>query len=320
MRRVPWVVAAIGLGWAASGNGAQPAGRTGPKAAQAREPDEVVVFKSTPQGELKLHVYRPAGWKAGDRRPAIVFWFGGGFANGSAKAFARQGAYFATRGLVAVCAEYRIKNMHGTEIDKCVEDARSAMRWVRSHAGRLGIDPEKIVASGGSAGGTLALCVALGDGPDATADDKTVSTRPCALVLFNPAQGPKVQEFARKVAGSEDEKATFGDLLAAIDRPRKNGPPTIMFFGTDDRLLDPSRDFCRKARDAGVRCEIWVAPGQKHAFFHGEPWYASTVRQADVFLGSLGYVHGEPTIETSAAGTLKRDSLDSETPAGKPAN
>lgn len=320
MLRRAWSVAvmAISLTQAGGGNAAEPEPGIVPPWAQARDPDEVLVFKTTPQGDLKLNIYRPQGWKAEDRRPAIVFWFGGGFTKGTIKAFSRQSSYFATRGLVCVCAEYRIKDVHGTDIDKCVEDARSAMRWVKGHASQLGIAPEKIIAAGGSAGGTLALSVALADGPDAKEDDLQISTRPCALILFNPAQGPAIAGFGQKIQGTTEEKKQVGDLLSAIDRPRSDQPPTIMFFGTDDRLLGASRDFCGKAQDVGARCELWTAEGQGHSFFNRPPWYSSTLRQADVFLGSLGYVQGEPTIPATPIAVLKRLLPASETPASPP--
>lgn len=266
----------------------------------SRQPDQKTVFKTTPQGDLKLHVWRPSEWKAEPTRPAIVFWYGGGFQKGSVAQFSRHSTYFATRGLVCICPEYRIKSLHSTEIDQCVEDARSAMRWIKSHASELGIDPDKVIAAGGSAGGTLALDVALGDGPDSKDDNLMISTRPCALVLFNPAQGQFVERIARQIAGSDAQKNLLAEQLAAIDRPEKGQPPAIFFFGTNDPLLEPSREFCDKALTLGNRCELWTAKGQRHTFFNRPPWLESTVRKADEFLASLGYLHGAPTIAASA--------------------
>src|SRR6185295_6303886 len=89
---------------------------------------------------------------------------------------------------------YRGRDTHKILIDSCAEDARSAMRWVKGHGAELGIAPEKVIASGGSAGGCLSLLVAREQGPDARDDDLTLSPRPCALVLFNPAVGEHVLE------------------------------------------------------------------------------------------------------------------------------
>jgi acetyl esterase/lipase len=266
-------------------------------------PHKSLVFKKTPQGELKLHFFFPPDWKPDDRRPAIVFWFGGGFVGGSPSQFYAKSEYFAGRGLVCAAAEYRVKNAHGTGLDKCVEDARSAIRWVKQHAGEYGVDPEKVIASGGSAGGTLSLLVALATGPDAEDDPKDVSPRPCAMVLFNPAQGEAVTS---RVDPELCDKPRLLEQIAGLDRPQPGQPPAIVFFGTSDRLLVPSQKFCEQAIGLGNRCELWTAEGQGHGFFNRSPWHEATLFEADKFLASLGYLEGPPTIETGRDAVLKR--------------
>ena len=270
----------------------------------ARPPDKSIVFKQTPQGELKLYFYFPQDWKTADRRPGIVFWFGGGFTHGTPSQFYAKAEYLASRGLVCSCAEYRIKSAHGTGLDKCAEDARSAIRWVKKHAGELGIDPGKVIASGGSAGGTLSLLVTLAAGPDANDDDLKISPKPCAMVLFNPAQGIAVES---RIEGAGAEKDRVVKLISAMNVPQPGEPPAIMFFGTADRLLPPSREFCQKALTLGNRCELWTAEGQGHGFFNRQPWHAATLRKADEFLTSLGYLRGEPQIKPDPTAVLKRE-------------
>ncbi len=196
------------------------------------EPDKVVVFKHTPQGELKVHIYYPPGWSAGDKRVAMVLWSGGGFQLGTAGEFFHQAKYFASRGVVAICPEYRGRSRHKILIDSGVEDAHSAMRWVKGRAAELGIDPANVIASGGSAGGTLSLLVARNVGPDAKEDDLSVSTRPCALVLYNPAIGESVLE---RIGRGGPAQASINAQIVALNLPRKDEPPVIMFYGTDDR-------------------------------------------------------------------------------------
>src|SRR5262245_66652217 len=96
------------------------------------------VFKETPQAKLEVVVHLPPGWKAEDKRPAIVFFFGGGWANGNPEQFLTQAEYLASRGMVAARADYRVKNRQGVTPDQCVEDAKSAVRWLRQHAPKLG--------------------------------------------------------------------------------------------------------------------------------------------------------------------------------------
>ena len=123
-------------------------------------PTKSFTYKKTKQANLAIYVHYPPGWKEADKRPAIVFFFGGGFQFGSVKQFEPQAAYFASRGMVAARADYRVKSRHGVEPDACVEDAKSAVRWLRQNAAKLGIDPNRIVASGSSSGGYLAACSA----------------------------------------------------------------------------------------------------------------------------------------------------------------
>src|SRR5712692_1782379 len=98
----------------------------------------VVRYKATPQGDLKINLYFPPDWKAADRRPAIVFFFGGSCATGSPAQFATTSEYFATRGLVVASAEYRIESVHHTPPERCIEDGKSAVRWLRMNGRHLG--------------------------------------------------------------------------------------------------------------------------------------------------------------------------------------
>ena len=124
-------------------------------------PDQIIPFKQTVNSTggavtLNLHVFTPPGHQPSHQRPAIVFFFGGGWVDGSASHFHPQCEYLASRGMVAISAEYRVKNLHGTTPQECVKDGKSAIRYVRQNAAALGIDPNRIAAGGGSAGGHVA--------------------------------------------------------------------------------------------------------------------------------------------------------------------
>src|SRR5262249_28109002 len=144
-------------------------------------------YRQTPQADLKMHIWYPPDWQQSDRRPAIVFFFSGGWDTGSYTQFIAHAKYFSSRGMGSCFADYRIRLAHKTMPDQCVVDAKAAVRWLRLKAKDLGIDPEKIVAAGGSSGGHLAAATALVPGFDAKEDDQTISPIPNALVMFNPA-------------------------------------------------------------------------------------------------------------------------------------
>jgi acetyl esterase/lipase len=261
-----------------------------PALSQEKPPAEQV-YKKTDQGELKIHLSFPSPWKADDKRPAIVFFFGGGWTQGTVAQFAKQADYLAARGMVAARADYRVKSRHQVTPDKCVEDAKSAVRWLRAKAPALGVDPDRIVAAGGSAGGHIAACTALVEGLDAAGEEAGVSSRPNALVLFNPAMGP--EPLLQRMPGQEDLARRIAPTLLV----RKEIPPALLLFGSQDPLLEPAREFIRKSKECGNVAELYLAEGPGHGFFNRSPWLERTLYRTDEFLATLGYVQGKPTLE-----------------------
>lgn len=246
-------------------------------------PTREEVYKKAPQGDLKVQLYLPPDWKAEDKRPAIVFFFGGGWTNGSPTQFSEQAAHLAKRGMVAACADYRVKSRQQVTPDACVEDAKSAVRWIRKNAARLGVDPDRIVASGGSAGGHIAACTGTVPGGDAKDEDATVSSKPNAMVLFNPVlhAAPLVSRMGSEEAA---KKITPNEFLG------KDLPPALILFGTSDALIEGAKVYVEKAKELGVKAELYTADGQPHGFFNRPPWKEKTLQRMDEFLVSLGYL------------------------------
>lgn len=253
--------------------------------ASGAEPDRVLEYKVTPQGVLHLHVFNPAGHTATDQRPAIVFFFGGGWINGSPDQFFRQSRYLADRGMVAISAEYRIRSKHGTDPRACVQDGRSAMRWVRAHAQELGIDPERIAAGGGSAGGQVAAAAAFCAAFDEPEEYLIVSPRPDALILFNPVIDNSETGF-----GYDRVKAYWKDF-SPMHNIVAGAPPTLFMLGTQDKLIpvETAQEYQRRMQEVGARCEVILYDGQPHGFFNAAG-YNETLHDTDAFLQSLGWI------------------------------
>ena len=256
-----------------------------------------IPYKIVADTTLRLFVFEDEGGRRDARRAAIVFFFGGGWTGGTPEQFFPQCEYLASRGMVAVSAEYRVKERHGTTPFECVADGKSAVRWLRSHAGELGIDPNRIAAGGGSAGGHVALCAALIDDFEDAGEDLSVSSRPDALVCFNPATD------ATRFADRVPESTGRAEEISPAHHVKAGAPPAILFHGIDDPTV-PFEDverFAAAMTDAGDNCELVAYPGQEHGFFNyrdgSNPYYVRTVRQADRFLADLGYLQGEPTIQ-----------------------
>ena len=252
------------------------------------------VYKRVGGRALKLFVVSPPDAKPTDRRPALVLFHGGGWTGGAPTQFNTQAAYLASRGLVCVQVEYRLLD----KTDKappviCVQDAQSALRWVRSHAAALGVDPARIGAGGGSAGGHLAAFVGLANGHDDPADDLTISPRAAALVLFNPVfdNGPVGGWGQARVGGRVKEFSPAHNITA-------DDPPTLVFLGRNDNLIPVAtvERFAAAMKSAGVRCDTFYYDAQPHGFFNQEPYKTRTLIEADKFLASLGWLKGPPTL------------------------
>lgn len=265
----------------------------------------VMVYKTIGDVKLNAYVYKPKGHKPTDKRPAIVFFFGGGWNSGSPGQFEQQCKYLASRGMVAITADYRVRSRHKTTADKCVQDAKSAVRWVRANAEKLGVDPNRIASGGGSAGGHIAACTGVIDGFDEPGEDTKVSSKPNAMVLFNPALAlapiTHDPDFEKRSAAMQKRLGVQPIKLSPAHHVAKGTPPTIIFFGTNDRLLLGAQVFTKKAKAVGNRCELLTWKGMPHGFFNfgrnGNKPFKETVIAMDKFLASLGWIKGAPTLD-----------------------
>ena len=200
--------------------------------------------------------------------------------------------------MVAIAAEYRIKSKHGTSPLACVEDGKSAIRYVRAHAKELGIDPSRVVASGGSAGGHVAASTGILKGYEAKEDDHTVSSVPNLMVLFNPVidTAPKTGFGASAVPGDDPL------IISPLHHAHKDQPPSLIFHGDKDTTvrIDSVRAFAARCKELGAACRVVEYKGAGHGFFNYKPsrgaqdqtpdYYALTTREMFGFLQQHGYL------------------------------
>lgn len=256
---------------------------------------QVETYKRVGSTDLRLSIIYPVNQKSAQPLPAIVFFFGGGWKQGSVHQFEPHSRYLASRGMIAIVADYRVESRQGTTPVEAVQDAKSAMRYVRKNAVRLGIDPDQLVAGGGSAGGHLALATAMLPGLNELGEDTTVNTRPAALVLYNPvvrtlSGGYGYERLSEKAQG-----------LSPDAHVRAGLPPLILFHGTDDTTVTIKSvvDFCQEMEAAGNKVQLHKFPGQKHGFFNfsakNPDMYNQTLSLTDDFLTQLGFLKSKST-------------------------
>ncbi len=261
----------------------------------------VETYKTIEGTDLKVWIFEPEGHQASDKRPAIVFFFGGGWRGGTPSQFHNQAKHLAARGMVAMSADYRVLSRQGVKAHKCVEDAKAAVRWARANAGRLGIDPNRIAAGGGSAGGHLAAATATLPGHDDPAGDSSISPRPNALALFNPATvltgvPGKYEIDPERAADRAERMGAEPESMSPYHHVKPGQPPTIIFHSRADTTVPykTAQIYMEKAKAAGNRCELVGYEGETHGFFnHGRgdgSSYTDTVRRMDEFFVSLGWL------------------------------
>ena len=249
----------------------------------------LISYKQTERRALYLHVFTPDAATFPGPRPAIILFHGGGWVEGDALRFYDQARYLADEGMVAVSADYRLGGADGTDPRAALSDSISAMRYLRAHAAALGIDPVRIAAGGGSAGGQLAAALATSTGFEDPADDPRVSYRPSALVLFNPVidNGPD--------GYGNDRVSGYWRAFSPLHNVQPGHPATLIMLGTRDALIPVATGeaYCEKVRAVGAECRLALYEGQPHAFFarsRSPRYYAETLGAMNAFLGKLGYL------------------------------
>ncbi|MFK7982707.1 MAG: alpha/beta hydrolase [Saprospiraceae bacterium] len=262
---------------------------------------KVEIYKSIEEVELKAWIFNPPNHQASDKRPAIVFFFGGGWNGGTPAQFIKHCEYLAARGMVAITVDYRVFKRQGVKPAQCVADAKSAIRWMRKNATELGVNPNEIVAAGGSAGGHLAASTAtLPDYEEAT-EDLAISSIPNATALFNPVLltasladkyeiAPKVQRTLLKRMG------TTPSSLSPVHHIKAGMGPSIIFHGTADNTV-PYRTaeiFHKMMNSKGNDCTLVTYNGEGHGFFNygrkNNGPFVDTVQKLDDFLVKIGYL------------------------------
>jgi acetyl esterase/lipase len=259
------------------------------------KPDQIKIYK-TPQGKpLKLYIFNPKNLKPTDHRPAIIFFFGGGWISGSPRQFYQQARAFADLGFVAISADYRTEKSHKTTPFECVKDGKSAIRWVREHAKELSVNPTKIIAAGGSAGGHVAACTGVIKGCEEAGENLKISSCPNAMILSNP-----VIDTTEKGYGLKKVTKARKTEISPCHQIRKGIPPTLIFHGTADTTVpfENVERFTRLMKEAGNTCILIPFKGKSHGFFNGAEFrtkngneaFDKIMAESIKFLKSLGYL------------------------------
>ena len=260
-------------------------------------PGKSYIYKESAGKPRVLEIYFPPNHDpAKSKVPGLILFHGGSWTGGTLDQFRTTCAYFASRGLVCATVEYRMMGKEDPKLPKseskkrvCVTDAKSAIRWFKQHAAELGVDPHRIIAGGGSAGGHISAIATMNPGLNDSADPKDIDTSVVAYLWFNPAFGE---------AGDKNDPEI--DVLQQL---KADLPPAIVFFGDQDRWKVGWDAAQVKWESLGAKTiDLRIAPGQNHGFYHKGGWQPVTLIAADEFLVKHGLLTGKPTLKAPATG------------------
>ncbi|MGE0727039.1 MAG: alpha/beta hydrolase [Acidimicrobiia bacterium] len=228
------------------------------------EPDHIDAIVLPSGRRLEARVHRPAPGSP-DLRTAVIQVHGGGWRIGSPAMLARRSDALARRGFTAIAVAYRL--LDEAPWPAALQDVRSAVRWVRANAERLGVDPERIVLQGHSAGGHLALLTAGGQ-DDTVAGDAyhpEIAATVAAVVAFYPPTD--LRGGGERLLGT-GHRAEEAAAASPITRVHGGFPPTLLVHGLADTMVAPasSEAMHRALLDAGATSELHLFAGQIHEF------------------------------------------------------
>jgi acetyl esterase/lipase len=256
-----------------------PADMVGP----TRAPDLVETYKTIGDRSLKIHIFTPS-----DRFeapfPAILLVHGGGWVNGYPGIYFPMAEALAERGFVVGCVEYRLleKGDKNTTIRDAVADVQDAMTFLRAEAARLQLDPERLVAAGGSAGGHLAAGTALFE--DCRESQRSASFRPDAVLLFNPVIDTSSAGYGKQKIGADWER------FSPLHQVRGDLPPMLLFHGQSDRTVPfkGAKAFTEEMQAAGNVCVLIPNKKGGHGYYRKSPVYEATLDEVEAFCQAQG--------------------------------
>jgi acetyl esterase/lipase len=237
---------------------------------------ETFIYRDSPSAVLRLFVVKPDDWKANDRRPALMFFFGGGWTTGTPHNSIGWARFAAENGMVGIAPDYRTKGRNDTSPLASVADSRAVLAWVQAHAAELGVDPARIVVGGNSAGGHVALWTAITHAPPGSDDNESPKIKPAGLILFSTVSDTS------ETTGYTPQR--FGEhtfALSPIHQLDHQMPPVLAFHGDADQLVPLAQAVALRDKLVadGNSCELIIVSHGSHNFGRDLPEWETRSRE-----------------------------------------
>ena len=232
----------------------------------------------------KADLYLPMNVPPGQKVPALILIHGGGFNDGDKRRYREInfGTNAAKRGYLAMSINYKLRKQKGQVTwPQCVYDVKESVRWLKQNADKYHIDPDRIAAMGGSAGGNLAFMLALTgpeDGFEGEGTRTNISTRiACAIDLYGAVDLMTYKSDRPRPDTNKPEMAMFNQTKAQAPELYRRGSPTsyvrtnavplLMIHGTGDTVVLPNQSQLLRSKllEAGLPCPEYTIASQADA-------------------------------------------------------
>jgi acetyl esterase/lipase len=263
-----------------------------------------IAYRKVGNDVLKLDIYAPRDGRG--KSATVIHFHGGGWIKGTRQEYVQRLAPYIEKGWIAVNVDYRLAST--AQAPAAVEDCRCALRWVLEHAEEYGIDRNRVVVTGGSAGGHLALMAGMLPGASGfdrcpPFDDSAQTTPPAgpeppvaAIVNWFGATdvaellaGPYRRTFAVTWIGDGPGAEDLARRLSPLSYVQPGVPPVATVHGDADPTVPYSHAtrLNEAMKRAGADHRLHTVRGGRHGNFtpaqYDEAW-----AQVFGFLGGLG--------------------------------
>lgn len=252
--------------------------------------NEDIIYKSIDGKDLKADVYFPKNVLK--KKPALLLVFGGGWMSGSKENVRPLAQYFANNGYVAVTANYRLST--DAVYPAAVLDLKAAVRWMRQHAHRYGIDSNKIAILGNSAGAQLATLVGVTGGSSVynsenfkISDSIQAIINVDGIVSFTHPESEEGEVAAKWLNGSKYQNPKNWKEASPLNYVDANTPPTLFINSTQPRFHAGRVDMISILNQNHIYNEVHTIPDTPHSFWLMQPWFNKTAQYSLAFLDRI---------------------------------
>jgi len=230
----------------------------------------IETYKKVNGFELDMHIFLPNPNVFKGNRPTIVQFHGGSWSTGKPDWFFSTAESYAKQGWVVGVVEYRIKGKQETYPFEAVKDAKSAIRWIRENAEKYNIDPHKIVATGNSAGGHLAIATTLVDNWNESTDNIEISPKPNTIIV-NAAVYDLTTNANRWITGKMQNR-DIAKEISPNHLLKTTSTKMLLIHGNKDRNCpyETAKYFYNQMNSLGNDIELRTINDASHFIWYGK--------------------------------------------------